>query len=171
MKEHVFLRAFEFGDLSFLNSLRNDEEIFLNTCGNKYFISSEYDRKWIEDKIFNNQFQIYLAICLTGSNEIIGYLSLNNIDYRNRKAEWGGIIIAKKYANKGYANDAAILLIKFVFEELGLHKLYGYVLEKHAISIHLLEKLGFINEGLIHDFIFKNNKFHNVIFVSLLKEN
>jgi len=166
----LYLRAFELTDLEKLNALRNDDEAFLYTCGNKFFISKEYDRKWIEDKIFNNQYQIYLSICLSDTKELIGYICIIDIDYRNRKAQWGGINIDKNSSGKGYATKAASLMIKFVFEELGFNKLYGYVIESHSVSIRMLEKLGFVKEGLIHDFVYKKNQFHNAYFVSLLKD-
>src|SRR3954468_11809410 len=91
--ERVFLRAFEYSDLEFVNKLRNRDDLYKHTCGNKYYISSEYDKKWIEDKIFNNTTQIYLVICLIDNNSPIGYLSLNDIDHINKKAQWGGIIV------------------------------------------------------------------------------
>ena len=85
----VYLRAFEMEDYRILNRWRNDEEIFQNTSGNKYYISTDYDKKWVENKIFNNKEDIYLGICLKLDNRLIGYLSINSIDWRNRTAIWG----------------------------------------------------------------------------------
>jgi RimJ/RimL family protein N-acetyltransferase len=166
----VYLRAFELTDLEKLNALRNDDEAFLHTGGNKYFISMEYDRKWVEDKIFNNQHQIYLAICLTDTKELVGYLGISEIDYRNRKAQWAGINIDKGYSNKGYATEAAKLMLKFIFEELGLNRFYGYWLESNKPSIRMGEKLGFVIEGLVRGFVYKKNQFQNVYLMSILKE-
>lgn len=168
MADDIYFRAFELNDLEFLNEIRNDEISFEHTGGNKFFISKEYDKKWIEDKIFNNQKQIYLAICLK-NNQIIGYVGLTDIDYRNRKVKWAGINIHKDYIGKGYGSKAARLLIKFVFEELNMNKLYGYWLETNIASIKMAKKVGFIQEGLIKDFVFKRNRYHNAILLSLLK--
>jgi ribosomal-protein-alanine N-acetyltransferase len=63
MSNRLYLRAFEYEDLKFLNMLRNDDSFFALTTGNKYYISSERDKKWIEDKIFNNYNQLYLMLC------------------------------------------------------------------------------------------------------------
>lgn len=170
MENRVFLRAFEFSDLEKLNELRNDEESFLYTGGNKFFISKEYDKKWIEDKIFNNKHQIYLAICLIETKEIIGYLGINEIDFRNSKAQWAGINIDKTKSGKGYATEAAKMMLKFSFEELGLNRFYGYWLDTNVPSIKMAEKLGFIKEGLIRGFVFKKNCFQNAYLMSILKE-
>ena len=169
MKDRVYLRAFEYEDLELLNEIRNDDDAFEFTGGNKYYISKEYDRKWIDDKIFNNKNQIYLAICLK-DKKLIGYLGICDIDFRNRKAQWAGINIHKQYAGQGYGTDAEMQLLKFVFEELGINRFYGYWLESNKASIRMAEKAGFVKEGLVRDFVFKRNKFHNAVLMSILSK-
>lgn len=168
--ERVYLRAFEMNDLAVLNKLRNDEELYKYTGGNRYFISSAYDQKWIEDKIFNNKTQLYLAVCLSADAQLIGYLSVNDIDLLNRKAQWGGIVIDKNEARKGYATEAALLMLKHVFEEMGLNMFWGYWLEEHKASLRMAEKLGFVKEGCLRDFVFKGNRFRSVYILSMLKD-
>jgi len=168
MDNRLYLRAFEYSDLDVLNKLRNDEEAYQFTGGNKYYISKEYDRKWIEDKIFNNQKQIYLAICLNNTNEVIGYLCIIEIDHWNRKAIWGGINIDLNYGNKGFATEASLLMLRFAFEELGINRFWGYWLESNIASLRMAEKLGFIKEGLVADFVYKKNCYHNAFILRML---
>lgn len=165
----VYLRAFEIDDYKKLNEIRNKPEIMLYTGGNKFFISSEYDKKWVEDKIFNNKTQLYLVICLTENNELIGYLSIIEIDFQNRKAEWGGIIIAPEFSGKGYATESANLMLAHAFNELDINRFWGYWLESNQASIRMSEKLGFKKEGLLRDFVYKNGKQNNVYIMSILK--
>lgn len=170
MEKRIFLRAFEYEDLEVINEIRNDDENFELTGGNKYFISSEYDKKWIEDKIFNNQKQIYLAICLN-NQKIIGYLCITNIDFRNNIAKFGGINIHKEHSGNGFGTEATKLLLKYVFEELGINRFYGFWLEANLASIRMAEKAGFIKEGLVRDFVFKRNKYHNAFLMSVLRKD
>lgn len=172
MANRLFLRAFEVTDLEKLNELRNDDNLFTHTGGNKFYISKEYDKKWIEDKIFNNQHQIYLAICIKEEelDVLIGYLGINEIDFRNSKAQWAGINIFENYSGKGFATEAAKLMLKFSFEELGINRFYGFWLESNKASINMAKKLGFVNEGVVRDFVFKKNKFHNAYLMSILKK-
>ena len=165
----VYLRAFEFTDLPILNYLRNNDEVYNYTGGNKYFISSAYDKKWIEDKIFDNKNQLYLAICLVENNELIGYLCIVDIDWQNRKAQWGGIVIHPEHSKKGYATEASRLMLRHVFSELNLNRFWGYWLENHKTSLRMAEKLGFVKEGFIRDFVFKRNAFHNAYLLSILR--
>lgn len=170
MDHRLYLRAFEYSDLDLFNKLRNDEEAYQFTGGNKYYISKEYDRKWIEDKIFNNQKQIYLAICLKSANEVIGYLSIIEIDHWNKKAKWGGIIIDSQYYNKGFATEASGLMLRFVFEELGINRFWGYWIESNLPSLRMAEKLGFVKEGLLVDSVYKKNSYQNVCILRMLRK-
>ena len=167
--KRLFLRAFEYNDLDFINMLRNDDSLFELTCGNKYYISSERDRKWLEDKIFNNSNQLYLMICSADDSRPVGYTSAVNIDYINRKAEWSGILIAGEFSGKGYGTECGSLVLNHLFGELGMNMVYAYVREGHSASLRMVEKLGFQVNGLIRDFGFKRNHFFNVHIVTILK--
>jgi ribosomal-protein-alanine N-acetyltransferase len=48
MTDDVYLRAFELENYKLINSWRRDEEIYRLTDGNKCYVSSERDRKWVE---------------------------------------------------------------------------------------------------------------------------
>jgi len=166
----IYLRAFELEDYKKINEWRRYPEIIAKTGGSVFFVSSEKDKKWVEEKIFNDQ-SLYLAICLKENDEMIGYLSVVDIDWRNRKAQWGGITIGRKDLwNQGYAKEAARLMLEYVFREMGLHRFYGHWLESHGVSIKMGERLGFNREGILKDSVFKNGRFHNLVVMSLLKD-
>ena len=169
MKNNLYLRAFEYSDLSLLNSIRNDDLLFQTTGGNKYYISSEYDKKWIEDKIFNNHNQLYLVICCKDIDEPIGYICATNIDYINRKAEWGGLVISKEFISKGFGTDTGYLFLDHLFGELGMNMVYAYVKEDNKASYRMSEKYGFKKDGLIRDFVYKQNSFQNAYVFTMLK--
>jgi RimJ/RimL family protein N-acetyltransferase len=166
----IYQRAFELEDYKLINKWRNDDEITFLTGGHKRYVSTEKERKWVEEKIFDEN-NIYLAICLRENGEMIGYHSLNHIDWRNRQAELGGMIIGRKDLwGKGMAPEASQLMCRFGFEELGLNRIYVYWLEKHVSSSRVLEKLGFKREGLLRQALFKNNSFHDVVLGSILRD-
>lgn len=170
MKESIYLRAFELSDLPLINQWHNDPDINLWTGGRQYFVSIEYDRQWIEEKIFNNNTQIYCAICEVGSKEIIGYISLNDINLVNRNAFWGGIVIDQSVRGEGYATKAAVQILKYGFFTLGLKKISGKWLVQNTVSIFMAKMLGFIQEGVLRKEVFKNNQFCDVLVMSILKE-
>jgi RimJ/RimL family protein N-acetyltransferase len=166
----VYLRAFESQDLDLLHKWHNDDEINMVTGGRKFFISKERERKWLEDKMLNDRDQLYCAICIAESLKMIGFTSLNEIDYVSRKAVWGGIAIGDSTERgKGYAKSASILLFNHGFNELNLNKIYGRWLASNEGSIILGKKLGFKQDGILREELFKGNKFHDIIVMSLLK--
>ena len=139
----VYFRAFELNDYNLFFKFRNDDDIYSNIMGNKYFISSEREKKWVEDKVFNDKSNIYLAVCNLDNDKCIGYTSVNDIDLRNQNALWGSIFLEKSARGKGISIDVGSLLLKFVFEEMPMRRFYSYILESHIGSIKMVEKLGF----------------------------
>ena len=167
----IYLRAFEIEDYKVINRWRNDDEIQSLTGGNKYFVSSAKEKQWVEEKIIDNAKNIYLAICLKETGKMIGYLSINDIDWRNKKALWGGLIIGdKEQLNKGCATEASLLMLDYVFSERGLHRFFGHWLKSNHPSLRVATKLGFQQEGILRDCVYKANSFHDLVVLSILKE-
>lgn len=172
MPDHkLYLRAFEPDDFQKINTWRRDEEVYRLAGGNQYFVSSERDRQWVLDKIKNNQSEIYLAMCLVENDLMIGYISLTGIDYRNSRAEWSGIVIGEKqYRGQGYATHAIYLLLEYAFDELGLHRISGYWLAENTTSLFVGKMMGFRQEGVLRDYVYKTGKRHDIIIMSMLKD-
>lgn len=168
----IYFRAFEIEDYKSINKWRNDSEIQELTCGNMLFISPEMEKKWVEEKILNNQKNIYLGICLKKTNELIGYYSINDIDHKNMKAIWGGIVIGKKELwGKNIATIAAEMMLKYVFEELNINCYWGFVLAENQASRKMLKKLGFNEIGVLAESLFKHGRMQDQVIVSMLKSD
>lgn len=170
MDSRVYLRALEVDDYMLINKWRLDVELNRYLAGNVFFISSEREKKSVENKIFDDSKHIYLAICDNKTQELIGYSSINNLDLRNRKAEWGGTLIGNKdYLGKGYGIESAKLMLRFLFDQYPIHKCYGSCLEEHPATIKLFENLGFKKDGILRDEVFKNGEFKNILLFSILR--
>ncbi len=166
----VYLRAFEIEDYKKSIKWRNDQNIWKSTGGNYFFVSSEREKKWIENAIFNDKNNIRLAICLKENNQYIGNVNLVNIEWINRQAEFSIFIGEKKEWRKGYATEATKLMVDFGFNQRNLNRIYLTVLENNKVAIHLYEKMGFKKEGILREALFKDNKYYNLIIMSILKK-
>lgn len=171
MDRRLYFRAFETEDLELINRLRNDDYVYELTSGNKYYVSSKRDERWIEDKILNNFSQLYLMICKYETNEPIGYIAVTDIDYVNRKAKYGGIVISKEHSHQGFGTEATELMFEHMFDELGMNMLYGFWREDHTSSIKMAEKTGFAINGLITDYVYKQGKFHNAYLMTITQKD
>lgn len=83
MNERVYLRALEPDDYKTSIKWRNDDVIWEMLGGTKYFVSSAYEKKWVEDTIYNSK-DVKLAICLCENDRYIGNVYMTNIDQLRR---------------------------------------------------------------------------------------
>lgn len=165
----VYLRALKKEDFKTTIKWRNDPEV-TKYLGSKSRFVSEYDeKKWFEDYIKNkNDKNLRLAVCLKETNQHIGNIYLLNIDLVNRNAEYAILIGEKQYWGKGLGTEGTDLILIHAFNELGLERVYLYVIESHVAAIKLYEKCGFAQEGVLRNSLFKNGTFHNQIVMSIL---
>jgi len=111
-----------------------------------------------------------LGIVLEETNKVAGGISLHAVDWKNNRAElsyWLG----KKYWGRGIATEAILLMLKFGFEKLKLHRIYAEVAEKNIASQKVLEKCGFRREGMEREEIYKFGKWHNTYWYGILKDD
>lgn len=167
----IFFRALEPDDYQLISLWRHDEEITTLLGGNHFFISAEREKQWVIDKSLHDDRDIYLAICLLEDGRMIGYTSINNIDLRNLKAEWGGTIIGDKDLwGKGYASEAARLMLAYIFTQYPIHKCYAFCLKEHQVTEKLFVSLGFQLDGVVRDDVYKNGEFKSLLAYSILRD-
>lgn len=171
MEFEITFRAFRPEDAEFINSLRRNENMESRIGGSKRFVSIEREKQWIHELIMTDHPEtLYLAICERGSDEILGYTSVSDIDYRNGSCFWSGIKISPEKEDYGYGFQVALLLLKYIFEEMRMERCSGQCLEEHKVMVRLLEKAGFKKEGLMRNYVFKNGSHKNTWLFSILKD-
>lgn len=170
MKFRVYLRALEPEDYLVTSEWRKDEEIQNMVGGPKYFVSKEKERQWIMNTIQDNS-RMVLGICLKENDKLIGTVNIQDIDWINRSAHVPILLGDKEAWGKGYASEARLLALKFAFEERGLHRIWALVLEDNIPSLKMLEKCGYVKEGVLKDSVYKAGRFQNQVYLGLLKED
>lgn len=166
----VSLRAFREDDAILINKLRYDSEMEKLIGGSKRFVSLAKDREWVKSlSLANNTDPIYLAVC-DKKSIAIGYTSISDVDFRNGTCFWSGIKIDSHLSGMGLGFQAGLLCIKYCFEELNIQRVTAQSLEKHEVADKLLIKLGYVKEGLMRHYIYKNGEYNNVWLWSILKE-
>ncbi len=139
--------------------------------GSKRPVSYERDLKWVEQIILgDSQTSIYFAITFMDSDEIIGYASITDIDFRNGSCFWSGIKIDKTKSGKGVGTEVALKILKYAFEELRMERCTGECLENHEAVLRMLLKVGFKKEGLMRNRLYKNGKYNSQWLLSVIRE-
>lgn len=166
----IYLRALEPEDYLLTHAWRQDDLVADQIGGNRFFISKNREKQWVEQRSIDDSRGIYLAICLKETDEMIGYCSIISIDLRNQKADLGGTIIGNPaHRGKGYGKEAQILMLEYCFEELPLHKVYGFSLAEHKVTEKMMLSLGFSIDGVLRDEVFKNGEFKSLTIYSILR--
>jgi RimJ/RimL family protein N-acetyltransferase len=166
----VALKAIENQDLSLLNKWGNDPEI-QNWLGGWHFPTNTNDiQKWqasLSVNSLNQRFSIY-------SDELglIGTANLVEIDWKNRNAFHGMLLGDKEIRGKGYAVDTVMAIMRYAFEELGLNRLDGSIIEYNIASIKMyIGKCGWQEEGRQRNWYFRKNRYWDRIIVGVTRED
>ena len=110
--------------------------------------------------------EYYLAIVPLDGEGVVGFvrLALGGV-----KAVKLGYAIHADHWGRGYATDAAGILIGFGFTTLGLHRITAAVGPDNQASIRVLGRLGFALEGRLRDHVFTNGAWRDSLLYSLLQ--
>jgi [ribosomal protein S5]-alanine N-acetyltransferase len=109
-----------------------------------------------------------LAIILPRSGELIGGCGLDQIQLDHRNAHVG-YWIARPHWGKGYASEAASMLITAGFRELGLHRVHTGVFPDNPRSIRVLRRLGFRIEGRARQDRLVDGRYRDLILFGLVR--
>lgn len=119
-------------------------------------------------KLFTENKAIRWTILLKDSNEIIGSIGFNYLDYENERAEIG-YDLGYSYWGKGYATEAIRAVTSYGFESLHLNRVEAKVDPDNLNSIKVLKKLRFVEEGKLRQYEKSNGKFVDLIMLSMLR--
>ena len=95
-----------------------------------------------------NETEYHFGIRLAKSDELIGVLDLNGIEWQHGTS-WLSISIGDRSNwGRGYGYEAMQLILAYAFQELNLHRVQLSVFDYNERAIALYEKLGFQREGV-----------------------
>ncbi len=97
-----------------------------------------------------------------------GVVYLQDIDYRNRKAEIGVIVGEHDQQGKGMGTEAVEMILQVGFERLSLHRIYGSIDPANVPSIRVFENLGFTRDGALREDWWANGQPWDAIIYSML---
>jgi ribosomal-protein-alanine N-acetyltransferase len=109
-----------------------------------------------------------LFIFSATSGALVGGLTLCNVRRGVTQSCTLGYWIGAKYARQGYMTASVRAVVPFVFDSLELHRLEAACLPTNAASIKLLEKTGFLREGLARRYLRINGVWQDHLLYALL---
>ena len=165
--EKVCLRAYKEEDISIATSLVNDKELkkFLVT-GVPFPTSPWEEESWVKSQKSNEKGEYNFAIEDIKTKKYIGGCGIQHVNWLARVAVVGIMIGDKDYWGKGYGTDAMRVLMKFIFEDMNIHKIRLSTFSFNSRAKRCYEKCGFQVEGILKDEIFKDGKYYDEIIMS-----
>ncbi|GGA85422.1 GNAT family N-acetyltransferase [Ornithinibacillus halotolerans] len=118
----------------------------------------------------NNKTGTRWGITLKESDVVIGSCGFHNTNSEHYRTEIG-FELSKEYWGKGIAREAVEAILTYGFNELNLNRIEALIEPPNQSSQKLVERLGFIREGLLRDYEFTSGKFDDLYMYSLLKKD
>lgn len=138
-EKNITLRSLILNDLDFLYSIENNSKNWQYGSEEKHFSKEalvSYINNANEDIGTAKQYRFVIDY----QNNPIGFIDL--FDYTINSAGVG-IIIDKKYRERGFAKEALILLIEYTRNTLKIEKLHCNIQNNNIASINLFTSCGF----------------------------
>ena len=166
--DKIYLKNIELSDTDDIIRWRNQENV------RKYFINQdlftrESHLKWMENVVSIGK-AVQFIVVVKSTKTPIGSVYIRDIDYKNKKGEFGIFIGEKQYTGHGFGTEAADLIIKYGFLQLDLNKIYLRVLSTNLSAIKSYLKVGFKYEGYFREDVYVRQNYLDVIFMGILKD-
>jgi ribosomal-protein-alanine N-acetyltransferase len=84
---------------------------------------------------------------------LVGEINLSSVHRGAFQSAYVGYWVDQQCAGRGYIPEALVLVIRFAFEDLHLHRLQVAIIPRNARSRRVVEKLGLREEGVARRYI------------------
>lgn len=166
----VTLRAIEKEDIEKMRTQANDPWFESMVVGWNYPRSQKEQEEWYSN--YKNSSNAFRVIIESPDHVAVGLTGLLDIDWKNGSADTAGMrIFSKDCRGKGFATDAYMALFRYAFEELRLNRINGSVLVHNVASIKAMTKVGFFQEGVRRQAVYKNGKYIDMMLMGITKDD
>ncbi|MEM7037357.1 MAG: UDP-4-amino-4,6-dideoxy-N-acetyl-beta-L-altrosamine N-acetyltransferase [Bacteroidota bacterium] len=162
----IALRPLSEADLETVRNWRNSPEVarYMYT-GNH--ITAAQQQAWFQ-RVNADPTKRFWMIEYAG--RAVGVVNVVALHATHRSCHLGIYFGAQDIRGKGLGRGTMRLLLARVFGELGMNKIVAEAFSWNGQAIALYEKMGFRQEGVFRQEIWKDGKFHDVVRLALLAE-
>jgi RimJ/RimL family protein N-acetyltransferase len=171
--QFVRLSAFDPEEMSkaFTRWNLNSEYVRLLNSSARPMQSAKSNAKWMEKEAEEiSPANYYFSIRTLAEDKLLGELGLEVVDWSGRDAFVGLGIGETEYWSKGYGTDVMNILLRFAFTEINLRRVTLTVFEYNPRAIRSYEKVGFRHEGHLRNFVNREGRRWNEVYMGILRE-
>ena len=152
------------GWLDWVNNINNSNN--LNSSPNKY--TKKHLLRYLKELKKNNDHMF--AVKIKENMEYIGNIKINHIDYFHKTCGYGRLLGNKKYKGKKYGLLMLYKICEYAFENLKMNKIFTPVFTNNYSSLSSNLEFGMRISGYFKNHFKKNNKFRDVYYFELTKD-
>ncbi|MBP6786271.1 MAG: GNAT family N-acetyltransferase [Candidatus Promineofilum sp.] len=124
---------------------------------------------FIEQQQQRPRTRFQLAITRRSDGRLIGNCGIRRSAADAHEAEIGYELAPDEWG-QGYATEAVQTIVRFGFEELGLHRIAAWTVADNTASARVLEKVGLTLEGRLVDKEHYKGRYWDVLMYGMVRE-
>ena len=174
--DQVWLRWPKVGDFEEWATVRADSRAFLEpwepTWPTDVLTRASFRRRikrYARDARDDNGYSFF--VFQKSDNALVGGVNLSHVHRGVSQSVSMGYWMAEPYTRQGYMSDAVRTTLRFVFDQLGLHRVEAACVPSNTPSRDLLKKVGFGEEGYARNYLRINGRWEDHILFSYLAED
>ncbi len=168
--QRLILRPFRAADIPAIVRLLADPAIAATTLTVPYPYDETHARDWLNSQQREREAGTGYTFAITHKEDgrLLGAIDIRP-RARHQKAEIG-YWIGKPYWGRGYATEAALAIIRYGFETLGLNRICALHFTGNPASGRVMQKAGMQYEGTLRQDVRKGDEFRDHAIYSILRE-
>ena len=167
--ERLNLREIKYEDAASIYKLLSNPEVIKHDTFKLFTNIKQAEDliKWFNDE-FEQKRTIFWGISLKNETEIIGFCKCE-IEIPKVRADLG-YDLRPEYWNMGIMTETLSAIIDFAFQTLDVNRIEAAVSTENNASIRVLEKSGFVKEGILRERSYWRGSCHDMMMLSILKK-
>ena len=169
--ERLILRPITVADAEDVFAYGSDPEV------TKYMIFPTHTSladsiKWLESVPweFSHRWRMTFAITRKDDGKFIGSSGFHDISPKHHRLMMG-YVLNRNYWGNGYMTEAVSEMIRFAFEEMGMHRVAATCDFENVRSARVMERCGMALEGVLRDFEVRHGRFVSAKTYAIINGN
>lgn len=165
----IIIREWKVSDAKALAGLLNDKKILDNLRDGLPYPYTESDALWYINSCLSADKNEQFCFAVVYNDQVVGSIGIfrqGNIHFRTAEL---GYYIGVEYWGKGIMTEAVRLACEYVFNNTDIVRIYAEPFAENTASCRVLEKNGFVLEGILHKNAFKNGVSRDMKLYALIK--
>ncbi len=164
------IRKWKIEDKKNLAAALNNKKIHDNIRDGLPFPYTEKDAEDFITSMLQTDENINYSFAITVNDKVVGSIGVHRKENIHRKTAEMGYYIAEEYWGKGIGTSAIKQACSYIFENTDIIRIFAEPYSYNIASCRILERNGFVCEGILKSNAIKNNKILDMKMYALLKE-